>query len=492
MKTPLRINPLIYRWFWVLVLFACATFPLEANGSPAPNNRGRAGSAALGDTSAALRVFRPESVRVTGNRRASEQTILGYLLLRPGDAITPEAIDSARRRLVATDYFSEVSLSTRPGTLRGAVVLVIEVKEHGYPTFETGFGFHDRHGWFLTLGGLRFDNPFGFESRLRVGARLGFRLAGVDAEWTKPLSPGGSFELGIELHSYAMQHRFFGSGPDDADNPPWADNDWRRFQQNIQRAGGEIALNYGGRRSTRFSFGVRAEYVNPDSTFKDWEDDKELSFGELPGALKENVDDTALTGFFLRAIRDTRDNPVYPRSGSYSRLTIEVNNSLLGGDEIFSKTEADFRLHAGAAGGWIVAGRVNAGITTRGTPYYDRFYLGGIYSVRGFEEWSLSNTDGSDGFWFSSLELRWPLAGRGRSSSTAAPPRLSGVVFLDAGQGWHRDEKFSTSGVESAAGYGMRLRLPWLGTLGFDIGIPISAGRTGDPFRAHGSLGFSF
>ena len=187
-----------------LLVLAAVLAPGEIRGENAPDGEA---------VSAAARVLTLDSIRITGNNRTPDVIILRHLELAPGDEVTADAIEMDRRRLLATDYFSEVDFSTRPGGERGTVVLVINIKEHGYPTFETGFGFHDVHGWFLTLGGLRFDNPFGYESRLRVGARLGFRLAGVDLQWDKPLSADGRVGLTVELHSYGMQHRFFGSGP---------------------------------------------------------------------------------------------------------------------------------------------------------------------------------------------------------------------------------------------------------------------------------------
>jgi len=55
-----------------------------------------------------------------------------------------------------------------------------------------------------------------------------------------------------------------------------------------------------------------------------------------------------------------------------------------------------------------------------------------------------------------------------------------------------RGDPLTSSDVQLAAGYGMRLRLPWIGTLGLDVGIPFTDGRTGDRFYVHGCLGFSF
>ncbi|MFH1754068.1 MAG: BamA/TamA family outer membrane protein, partial [Candidatus Latescibacterota bacterium] len=100
---------------------------------------------------------------------------------------------------------------------------------------------------------------------------------------------------------------------------------------------------------------------------------------------------------------------------------------------------------------------------------------------------SLSPTAGDNGYWMVSEELRWPLI-----SSGEGPPRLSGLVFFDVGQGWQHGDVLTADDMEAAAGYGIRLRLPWVGTLGIDAGIPFTDGKTDDNFRVHGSLGFSF
>jgi outer membrane protein assembly factor BamA len=282
-----------------------------------------------------------------------------------------------------------------------------------------------------------------------------------------------------------------GAGPTalDADeNPaPWGTPAWSGFQQDITRGGGEVSLDYSPGRDTRFSFSISAEYVEPDSAFKETESKDEFKFDGFPDELKAELDNTTITGFFLRAFRDTRNNLAYPTSGSFARLTLNINNSFLGGDEIYTRAGLDLSKHIHLKDGWVLSSHASAGITTDGAPYYERYYLGGIYSIRGFQEWSLSDTDGDDGFWMVNEELRWPLVGR-----PGQPPRLTGLVFFDVGHGWKRNGLFTSEDVEAAAGYGLRLRLPWIGTLGFDVGIPITDGRTNDPFRAHASLGFSF
>ncbi len=441
------------------------------------------------ESRAASRALWLEAIHVTGNQRTKEKDILRHIRLCPGDTINVFILEQERLQLIATDYFTEVDFSTRPGSERGAVILVIDVVERKYPLIETGFGYHDLYGWFLTLIGLRFDHAFGYESRMRMGIRLGFHLAGIDAEWEKPTPANGGFGAGARLFIYAQRHQFYGSGPDKTvvGGGEWAGTGWRVFEQNIGRFGGEATLRYRVGEATQFSFGFKAEIVDPDSSFDDRDKDETLPYSELPGELKPAVDRTVISGFVFRMIRDTRDHPLHPTSGSFARLMMDFNSSFLGGDEIFTKAVADYRKHIHAGDGWVLSTRLNGGIISSGAPYFERFYIGGIYSIRGFKELSLSPTTGDNGCWLASEEIRWPLVASGRK-----PPRLTGLVFFDIGQGWKRGEILSSEDIQSAAGYGVRLRLPWIGTLGIDVGIPFTNGKTEENFRVHGSIGFSF
>jgi outer membrane protein assembly factor BamA len=432
------------------------------------------------------RVLRLASIEIAGNKRATDRIILGHIALEPGDVVTAGVLEDSRVQLLATDYFSEVDFSTRPGPERGTVVLRIDVEEKGFPSFETGFGYHDLYGWFLTLGGLRFDNLFGVESRLRVGVRLGWRLAGLDAEWVQWLSRDGRYSLGARAYVYGTDQRFW-APPAPAESQPAAGEAWREYQQKIDRRGADVALRVGHRRSALFSFGVRVEGIDPDSSFQDIRSDQEFGYEDLPSLLQTGLGGVTQTGIFMRVLRDSRNTPVYPSDGSLARFSLVSNNSWMGGDQIFTRTEADGRKYVHVRDGWVLAGRLAGGLVTSGTPYYDRFYIGGIYSIRGFANWSLSNPGGDDGYWLANAEVRWPLAG-----GTPRRPRLVGLVFVDAGQGYRRDAPLRASDISVGAGYGARVRLPWLGTLGLDFGVPLTDDKTRDPFVVYGSMGFSF
>ena len=474
-----------------LMLLACgmiALLPAVARAADGSESPAALQEAPISEESSG-RALGLEQVLVTGNSHVSDSAILSSLHLVVGDAVNATILEEARLSLLNENpLLNTAEFSTRPGSRRGLVVLDIAVTERKTVVFETGYGHHETYGWFLTLLGLRIDPAAAYGTEFGLGLRLGFHIAGLDGAFerrgkSEGLGWGGSF------HLYSQEQIFFAGeeeavgGDSDGDG-----QDATEFKQKIGRVGGELHLLYRLADRTRLTFGLQAETVRPDSTYKDSENDNEFAFADFPQSLQPDIKHTDITGLFLKAVRDTRDRLDYPRSGSFALLHVQANTTLLGGDGTFSKAEFDLRKHIGFGDWRVVSGRLAAGIVSNGTPYYERFFLGGMYSVRGFRGLSLSPPSGNDGFVVASSELRFPLI----ASSSTGPPSLAGLVFVDAGLGWVRGNPLASSDVEAAAGYGVRLRLPWIGTLGIDAGIPFTDGRTGDDFYVHGCLGYSF
>ena len=476
MKRPTINKPIAYS----LLLAA-----LLAGIYPAAGNAAARDTTSVTDQSMpAGRALLLDEITFTGNELIPDEILRGALTMRPGDTVSVSALARARLDvLYAHHLVRDVRVSTLPGSRLGYVAVEMDIDERSRVSFETGFGYHDIYGWFLTVAGLRWQPVKGNDSMWRAGVRIGFHLTGLDADWQKPGLLESGAGAGARFWIYNQKHLFYGPG----DEPQQDEPAQREFRQDIGRAGTELYLLYKQEKYTRFTFGLRAEIVNPDSTFRDAETNDEYPGEDLPPSMQSALKKTVITGFQFRMIRDTRDLQTWPRSGSFTNLSLQANTELLGGDEIFSKAEFDTRFYLGTGRWRSITGRFKAGITSTGTPYYDKFFIGGIYSIRGFQELSLSPPRGFDGFWLAGLEWRVPLIPSGQK-----PPRLTGLLFFDTGQGWLRDEPLSTSTIQSALGYGFRLRLPWLGMLGVDVGVPMSEGTTGDAYRVHAALGFSY
>ncbi|MCI4666119.1 MAG: outer membrane protein assembly factor BamA [Neomegalonema sp.] len=70
-------------------------------------------------------VERLSKIEVRGAQRVERETIVSYLRLAPGDALTKTAVNDALKRLFATGLFKDVSITPRPGGL-----LLVDVAEN--------------------------------------------------------------------------------------------------------------------------------------------------------------------------------------------------------------------------------------------------------------------------------------------------------------------------------------------------------------------------
>ena len=62
------------------------------------------------------------------------------------------------------------------------------------------------------------------------------------------------------------------------------------------------------------------------------------------------------------------------------------------------------------------------------------------------------------------LELQLPIV----------PRQIYGLLFFDAGNSWlHRRDIKPITGLYKGVGFGFRIAIPGIGTLGFDFGYPL-------------------
>ena len=168
--------------------------------------------------------------------------------------------------------------------------------------------------------------------------------------------------------------------------------------------------------------------------------------------------------------RDTRDFYFDPKEGSRSAISLQFANAALGGNNNFIKTILDqgsffpfywdtvFSLHAryGSADGY------------NGTalPIPERFYVGGINTVRGFKYGKAGPVDpatnevlGGNKELIFNAEYIFPLV---------PEAKVKGVFFYDAGRGFDDTERIQISALRLGTGVELRwispigpLRLEW-------------------------------
>ncbi|HUO10715.1 MAG TPA: outer membrane protein assembly factor BamA [Phycisphaerae bacterium] len=192
-------------------------------------------------------------------------------------------------------------------------------------------------------------------------------------------------------------------------------------------------------------------------------------------------------------VRDTTDSRIFPTTGTRSVLAWEQYGAM-GGDATFSKLTLRFDWYTPL---WediferktVFALRNQLGFDFLGdSPFYERFYGGGIGDLRGFKyrgvgpvAGELNDPVGADFSWVTTAEVNFPIYEN----------LLRGVVFTDVGD-YESDIKIGT--VRSDVGAGVRITIPFFGQLplALDFAIPVTKANHDKTQIVSFSLGIPF
>jgi len=419
--------------------------------------------------------LRIESLEIEGSSRTRSDILRRYWPLEEGRTASVDEIGHAVAELRASPLFDEVRYSLRAGSERGAVQLRLSVRERG-PRLSFGAGYHDLSGWYLIPAELGLDNLGGLGQELRAGARIGYRVAGMYLRYEEPRFLGRELSWGFRFYGDGTQRVYFLDGVE--------------YEHRVERGGYELHLT----RTPLDGWGYRLAHALEQSDARDYaiarEDDPErrlergdrLDAEDLPEDVREGIGREHAARFRAEILRDTRRGGGLREGGLWGVVGAEAS---VRGRGSFARGFADARLYVPIARGVQAAARAQAAAVGEDAPFYDRYYLGGLYTVRGFPSQSLSPAGGDTRLAAASVELRIRLHGRSERPSIAA------VLFADVGEAWS-GESPSLRDVSAGAGYGLRIKLPWVGYAGIDAGIPLTESPMNESFHLYGTIGWTY
>ena len=175
---------------------------------------------------------------------------------------------------------------------------------------------------------------------------------------------------------------------------------------------------------------------------------------------------------------DTRNRGFNATDGMVARLQMEYAG--FGGDFDFIRYTGETAVYWPLV--WKLVGmtRLQGGyITGDNVPDYERFFVGGINTIRGVERKDISPRDpdstdldpplvGGESYGVLSLELIFPIG---------EDMGLYGVTFYDTGNVWEEDVDPDFGGLVSTAGAGLRWQSPF-GALRLEYGFVVDEGDT--------------
>ena len=396
------------------------------------------------------------AVEIQGNTKTRSTAIARELALGPGEVFDLARTRVSEARLRNTQFFQEVRVAPVPTPVPGQSDLRVTVKEGptGQVSFGAGFSTVEGLVGFVEYSEANFDfsNPEGwyrgdgqkFRVRLSVGSLTNSFEHSFEepALWERDLAVG-----------YSIERRFAG----------FASADYAVLTEGVNLyARRRVFGNVEG----RVGYNLRRVSVdNVSST-----------------APAEVVTEAATGGKVISAVSlsldyDTRDEFNFPTRGSRISLTEELGGNGLGGDLKYLRSELRtgrwFLVSPTAEQTIGVVGRVGLLTGTAGSlPFYERFYLGGAYDMRGF---NFNDVGG-----YSTYDTQFgnePMGGLTYGFFSAeytikVADNLRFAAFYDHGLVNRGESDFGLSEANSNYGIGMRILLGGA-VMRLDFGFPL-------------------
>ena len=396
-----------------------------------------------------------EKIVIEGNTKTRDKVIRRELEVYEGEKYHGSKLKKSIRDLYRLDYFKDVKVRRQSGSADDQMILNIDVEEKPTGSFSFGGGYSAIDNLYM-MAAISERNLFGRGQRLDLRAQIGGSTQQFDISFTEPWL----FDIPLSATVQA--------------------NKWERDYDDYDResTGGSVRFGYPVYDYTR----VYLQYAYDESEITEidplYEDNPYL----LEGEFVESSVSTSL-------VYDSRDRRFNPTEGSKHRLTFQYAG--IGGDIGFSKATAETGWYIPLF--WKTTGFVHAetGFVERASgkelPDWERFYLGGINSLRGFDwrDVSPENEDGTkiggDKFVQFNFEFIVPLL---------EEQGLVGLLFYDTGNAYN-NEPIQLDELRKSWGYGIRWYSP-MGPLRLERGIVIDPKPDEDDARWEFSIGGSF
>jgi outer membrane protein insertion porin family len=435
--------------------------------------------------------FNVESVIIEGNAKTKSIVILRELVLGPGDVFSTVMMKFSKLRLENTRFFDSVDVTDQETNIPGRRNLRVAVREGrtGNLTFGAGFSSLERATLFAEVSQSNFD---------LFNRRSFFQ------------GDGQKFSLRLQLGSLSSEAvlRF---------EEPYFFQKVLRFGFSIFRSSSDYNSSFYTEIDTGLEVYLskrlfelvegKLSYTYEIVDIKDVSPSASAVIGNLAG-------NNGLSKVSFELLRDTRDRIINTTNGNYIQIDTSLAGGPLGGSRINNFYSFEFRgsqffpvfetqtqvLSLRLRGGVINSfGKSNQSYPQKnldgslaldasgqqiffkpGVAYYNKFYLGGPTTLRGFEFRDVSPRDtagepiGGKTYGFFSAEY---------SMDIVSPIRFA--IFYDAGFVNKGAYDFNPGGYNDNFGVGLRLQVAG-SPLSLDFGIPLtgtSANKKGNQFN---------
>ncbi len=423
-------------------------------------------------------------INIRGNTKTRDKVIRRELRLAEGDTFNQTLLDYSKKRVNALGYFEKVDMSTKRAAADDQMDVNFEVTERPTGTFQIGAGFSSVEN-LIAQAQISQNNLFGRGQLLTLQAQvsslrqlflLSFQdLYFLDTNWT----------FGFNLyHQEQFLYSFIRSA-----------------------TGGSLTWGYLLAEDLRLLLTYKLEEVGIGTS----------SFG-FGGALFGTptigvpITTTGIANLFRSGLTsslrgtlsyDSRNDRMFPSRGWYNTISAEIADpDVTFSENTFTRYEATSRFFYPLWGPFIFRAKLEGDLIVsrdpRGVPIFERYFTGGIYSIRGFAPLSLGPNIRSLSTQAPDATLNTFLVGGNVQVVANAEIEfpifdkvgIRGVVFADAGNAFNLEDQYCKlkpfdvpnskdpclgpqhlDAYRASWGFGFRWFSP-IGPLRFEWGIP--------------------
>jgi outer membrane protein insertion porin family len=351
---------------------------------------------------------------VVGNTKTRDKVVRRELQVAEGELYSATAMNKSRDRLKRTGFFKEVDFATSRGSTEEKINLDIKLEEAPTGALSFGIGYSSIES-VVGSASISDRNLFGLGYSGSLKFSLGFKTQNVRLSFTDPYFLGYPFAAGIDLYHERVEI----------------------FETySYQITGGDIRFGKELTDTLRIDAMYKLENIKVYNVASD------ASIFILDQKGKKTTSAIAITPSI-----DTRDDYFNPRRGGRHSLSIQNAGGILGGDNYFVKVVGQTS--------WFFPLPLNTTLNLRGqagmiapyggkkVPIYEKFFVGGINTVRGFEYGMAGPVDqnkepiGAKYMVVGNIEWIFPIS---------REIGLQGALFFDIGKGWGTETGGVTSG----------------------------------------------
>ncbi|THF63466.1 outer membrane protein assembly factor BamA [Pseudothauera rhizosphaerae] len=411
-------------------------------------------------------------INVGGNTKTRDEVVRREMRQMEGGWYDAAAINRSRTRVERLGFFDEVNVETPavPATT-DQVDVNFTVKERPTGNLMLGAGFSSSEKVTFQAS-ISQQNLFGSGNALTLGLNTSKTSRTYALSFTNPYYTVDGVSLGWDLY-----HRTYDPSESYSISP-----------YKTVSTGAGLRIGYPISEDDQINFGIAADRTEietyQESTFR--YRDFCVDFGCSSNVTDRNdpqygVGKVTVNSLMLTAgwSRDGRDSFLFPRRGVYQSLYAELATPpgklqyIKAGYQYqhWFPIGRDYALMLNGEAGWA------KGLHGKPMPFYKNYYVGGLGSVRGFEQSSIGPKDdegdalGGTRKLVANAEFYFPLPGSGMDRSF----RVS--AFLDAGYVWGEDangrqQKLKVGDLRYSTGLAFSWSSP-IGPLKFSLGFPL-------------------